>query len=145
MQLLLDIAWLIPFVPFAGALFVMLLLISFNRTMNRLSKPVSYFLMFCVGLSTVLSMILFENHLSGDILDWDLELLNSKFHFGLHIDSIASLVIAITGIAVLIIMIISYNLMDRKKGYVRYFMLLSLASGSIFSFLLSSNILAKFL
>ncbi|MFM8974316.1 MAG: hypothetical protein ACKOFN_01085, partial [Vulcanococcus sp.] len=36
-----ELAWLIPVLPLAGACLVGLGLISFNRTINRLRKPVA--------------------------------------------------------------------------------------------------------
>ena len=98
MQSLLDIAWLIPIAPTLGALFVLLLLVSFNRTINRLTKPVSYLLIICVGMSTILSFILFEKHLSGNALNLDLIILSLPFHFGLYVDSLASLFAASFGL-----------------------------------------------
>ena len=50
-----EIAWLIPVLPLAGACLVGLGLISFNRTVNRLRKPVALLLISCVGAAAVLS------------------------------------------------------------------------------------------
>ena len=143
MPSLLDIAWLIPFAPFAGAFLIWALLISFNRTMNRLSKPVSYLLALCVALSTGLSFALFEKDLSGQLLNWDLNIASKQFHIALYVDRIASLTAAICGLVVLTMMLFSYYLMERKKGYVLYFVLLGVASGSISAFTLSGDLFHK--
>ena len=143
MSSLLDIAWLIPFAPFAGAFLIWALLINFNRTMNRLSKPVSCLLALCVALSTGLSFALFEKDLSGQLLDWDLNIASKQFHLALYVDKIASLTSAICGLIVLTTMLLSYFLMERKRGYVLYFVLLGIASGSISAFTLSGNFFHK--
>jgi NAD(P)H-quinone oxidoreductase subunit 5 len=44
-----ELAWLIPVLPLFGALITGLGLISFNRTVNRLRKPVALLLITCVG------------------------------------------------------------------------------------------------
>ena len=67
MSNLLDLAWLIPTIPFAEAIFVLILLISFNRTMNRLTKPVALLGALSVGLSTLFSFVFFQKHLSGQV------------------------------------------------------------------------------
>ena len=50
-----ELAWLIPVLPLAGACLSGLGLISFNRTVNRLRKPVALLLISCVGAAAVLS------------------------------------------------------------------------------------------
>jgi len=49
-----ELAWLIPVLPLFGAAVVGLGLISFNRTVNRLRKPVALLLISCVGAAAVL-------------------------------------------------------------------------------------------
>jgi len=143
MSSLLDVAWLIPFAPFAGAFLIWALLIIFNRTMNRLSKPVSFLLALCVAFSTGLSFALFQKDLSGQLLDWNLNIASKQFHLALYVDRMASLTAALCGLVVLTIMLFSYYLMERKKGYVLYYVLLGVASGSIFAFTLSGNLFHK--
>ena len=58
-------AWLIPVLPLAGACFVEFLLISFKLTMNRLSKPVLFLLVSCVGAAAVLSYALLAEQRAG--------------------------------------------------------------------------------
>jgi len=60
-----PLAWLIPVLPLAGACLVGLGLISFNRTINRLRKPVAVFLISCVGASAVLSYTILAQQLAG--------------------------------------------------------------------------------
>ncbi len=145
MPSLLQISWLIPFAPFAGALVVGLLLVSFDRTMNRLSRPVSYLLIICTAISTVLSFILFKTNIIGQVFDWTFDLANSNLHIGLYVDSISTLIASICGFIFLALMIGSYYLMERKKGYVRYFVFLAFSCSLVFSFLYSGDIFHKLL
>ena len=61
-----DYAWLIPVLPLIGALITGMGLISFNRTINRLRKPVAVLLLSCVGAAAVISYaVLFEQYCSN--------------------------------------------------------------------------------
>ena len=60
-----ELAWLIPVLPLFGAVITGLGLISFNRTINRLRKPVALLLITCVGASAVLSYAILASQLAG--------------------------------------------------------------------------------
>lgn len=144
MKSVLALGWLIPLSPILGAMIVLTLLISFNRTINRLTKPVSYLLIVCVGLSTVTSFLLFQQELFGQIIDLNLVILTQKFHLALSIDKMASIISTGFGLLILIVMLSSYLLLDRRKGYVRYFIALAMISGSVFSFILSGEVFHRY-
>jgi len=144
MKSVLALGWLIPLAPILGAMIVLTLLISFNRTINRLTKPVSYLLIVCVGLSTVTSFLLFQQELFGQIIDLNLVFLTQKFHLALSIDKMASIISTGFGLLILIVMLSSYLLLDRRKGYVRYFIALAMISGSVFSFILSGEVFHRY-
>jgi len=60
-----ELAWLIPALPLLGAVITGLGLISFNRTINRLRKPVALLLISCVGAAAVLSYAVLADQLAG--------------------------------------------------------------------------------
>lgn len=60
-----DSAWMIPVLPLFGALITGLGLISFNRTINRLRKPVALLLISCVGAAAVISYAVLFEQLGG--------------------------------------------------------------------------------
>ena len=60
-----ELAWLIPVLPLVGAALVGLGLISFNRTVNRLRKPVALLLITSVGAAAVLSYAVLAQQLAG--------------------------------------------------------------------------------
>ena len=142
MPLLLKVSWLIPFSPLLVSFLISLLLITFNRTMNRLGRPISYLVITSIGLSTTLSFLLYNNHLSGEVFGWNLNLFSSELHIGIFVDSLSTLVASIIGSIFLAIMIGSYYLMERKKGYVRYLVSISLLFGLLFAFILTNPIFA---
>ena len=63
-----ELAWLIPILPLFGAVLTRLGLISFNRTINRLRKPVALLLISCVGAAAALSYSILFNQLNGCLL-----------------------------------------------------------------------------
>ena len=127
--MLLNLAWLIPGIPIISSVFLALLLVSFSKTMNRLTKPVSWVLIISLSLSEIINFILFKNDISGN------EQLFAR-NFQLVVDKPAILFSESTGLLFLLIMIFSVAKLQRRKGYVRYFILLCLFSGflSLFSF-----------
>ena len=60
-----DSAWLIPVLPLVGGLITGLGLISFNRTINRLRKPVAVLLISCIGAAAVLSYAVLADQIAG--------------------------------------------------------------------------------
>ena len=140
MTKLLNLSWLIPLLPFATALTVALLLASFNRTMNRLTKPVSFLLISSLASSAILGFCLFFLHVNGHLSSWNIDLFGVSLLAELYIDDISSITSAVVSLIVLVIMTYSYFTLERKKGYVAYFSLLGFASASILSFVFSGNL-----
>ena len=127
--MLLNLTWLIPGIPIISSVFITVLLLSFNTTMNRLTKPVSWVLIISLTLSEIINFILFKNDITG----------NEQFferNFQLVVDKPAILFSESTVLFFLLIMIFSVAKLQRRKGYVRYFILLGFFSGflSLFSF-----------
>ena len=127
--MLLNLTWLIPGIPIISSVFITVLLLSFSTTMNRLTKPVSWVLIISLTLSEILNFIFFKNDISGN------EQLFAG-NFQLVVDKPAILFSESTVLFFLLIMIFSVAKLQRRKGYVRYFILLGFFSGflSLFSF-----------
>ena len=66
--MLLNFTWLIPGLPIIASVFIALLLLSFSKTMNRLTKPVSYFLIISLTFSEIINFILLKKNISGNDL-----------------------------------------------------------------------------
>ncbi len=134
--MLLNFSWLIPGLPLFLSVFIAILLVSFSRTMNRLTKPVSFLFIFSIIISTLFSFVLFEKHISGTLSP--LGFLKTDFKF--YIDSSALLVSSSFGLFSFIVMLISYIYLKRRTGYVRYFIFLGLLSSLAFVFVFSGSI-----
>ena len=135
--MLLNLTWLIPGLPIIASLFIALLLLSFNKTMNRLTKPVSFFLITSLALSEIINFILFKKNISGNDL-----LFGSGFE--LVVDKASLLVAESLGLVFLLIMLFSVIKLERRSGYVRYFVLLGFLSGLVYLFSFSGSLFHNF-
>ena len=131
--MILNFTWLIPGIPIIASVFITVLLLSFSKTMNRLTKPVSYFLIFSVALSEVIDFILLKENVSGT------ELLFGR-NFELFVDSSSILFSELIGLFFLLIMLFSVTKLQRRNGYVRYFILLGFFSGFFYLFSFSGTL-----
>jgi len=135
--MLLSLTWLIPGFPLITSIFIALLLLSFSKTMNRLTKPVSYFIIASVTFSEIIDFIFVKKNISGNDL-----LFGSKF--ALVVDRQALLVSEYIGLIVLLIMLLSVAKLKRRSGYVRYFVSLGLLSGLVYLFSFSGGLFHNF-
>ena len=135
--MLLNLAWLIPGLPIIASVFIALLLLSFSKTMNRLTKPVSYFLIGSLTFSEIINFLLYKENISGNEF-----LLGSAFV--LSVDKQALLFAESLGLLFLFIMLFSVAKLERRNGYVRYFVLLGFLSGFSYLFSFSGGLFHNF-
>ena len=131
--MLLNLTWLIPGLPIISSIFIAVLLLSFSKTMNRLTKPVSYFLIASLTFSELINFIFLKKNLAGNDI-----LFGGKFE--LVVDRPALLVGQSIGFIFLLIMLFSFAKLKRRNGYVRYFVVLGLLSGCVYLFSLSGSL-----
>ncbi len=140
-----DIAWLIPFLPLLGAVATGLGLISFNRTINRLRKPVAWILLTCVGASAVLSYAVLFEQLAGTPSIERLFVWASAGSFvlpmGYVVDPLGSVMLALVTTIALLVMLYSHGYMAHDKSYVRFFTYLALFTSSMLGLIVSPNLL----
>ncbi len=113
------------------ALFILILLVSFNRTVNRLTKPVSALAVFSLLSSALISSFLYFKKIEGEVfLSYYLKLFEST-NLVLHLNSLTEkIVIFFTVIISIVIGLLFYKL-PRQKGYVSLIIVISLISSSI--------------
>ena len=133
----LNLTWLIPGIPLIASIFIAVLLLSFSKTMNRLTKPVSYFIIISQTLSEIINFIFFKKEISGNspLFGSNLELI---------VDRPALLFSELIGSIFLLIMIFSVAKLERRNGYVRYFILLGFLSGFFYLLSFSGSIFHTF-
>lgn len=140
-----DLAWLIPLLPLLGACVTGLGLLSFNRTVNRLRKPVAWFLITCVGASAVLSFAVLAQQLAGAaprevLFDWSTAGTFS-LQMGYRVDALGAVMLSLVTTIALLVMVYSDGYMAHDKGYVRFFTYLALFSSSMLGLVISPNLL----
>ncbi len=145
MPLASDIAWLIPLVPLFGAIATGMGLISFNRTINRLRKPVAILLLSCLGISAVLSYAVLIEQISGrppveHLFVWA-NAGNFELPMGYVVDSLGAVMLSLVTTIALLVMVYSHGYMAHDKGYVRFFTYLALFSSSMLGLIISPNLL----
>jgi NAD(P)H-quinone oxidoreductase subunit 5 len=140
-----ELAWLIPVLPLAGACLVGLGLISFNRTINRLRKPVALLLISCVGGAAVLSYAVLAQQLAGAapsevLFNWA-SAGSFTLEMGYRVDALGAVMLALVTTIALLVMVYSDGYMAHDKGYVRFFTYLALFSSSMLGLVISPNLL----
>jgi len=140
-----ELAWLIPVLPLIGAAVVGLGLISFNRTVNRLRKPVALFLITSVGAAAVLSYAVLAQQLAGAgptevLFNWA-SAGAFTLEMGFRVDALGAVMLALVTTIAVLVMVYSDGYMAHDKGYVRFFTYLALFSSSMLGLVISPNLL----
>jgi NAD(P)H-quinone oxidoreductase subunit 5 len=140
-----ELAWLIPVLPLVGALLTGLGLITFNRTVNRLRKPVAVLLISCVGAAAVLSFAVLAEQLAGAgprevLFDWA-SAGTFNLQMGFRVDALGAVMLSLVTTIALLVMVYSDGYMAHDKGYVRFFTYLALFSSSMLGLVISPNLL----
>jgi NAD(P)H-quinone oxidoreductase subunit 5 len=140
-----ELAWLIPVLPLLGACLTGLGLISFNRTVNRLRKPVALLLIGCVGAAAVLSFAVLAEQIAGAgprevLFDWA-SAGTFNLQMGFRIDPLAAVMLSLVTTIALLVMVYSDGYMAHDRGYVRFFTYLALFSSSMLGLVISPNLL----
>ena len=113
------------------ALFILILLVSFNRTINRLTKPVSALVVFSLLSSALISTFLYFKKIEGEVFLSNYLKLFESTNLVLHLNSLTEkIVIFFTVIIAIVIGLLFYKL-PRQKGYVTLIIGISLISSSI--------------
>ena len=140
-----ELAWLIPVLPLVGACVSGLGLISFNRTVNRLRKPVALLLISCVGAAAVLSYAVLAQQLAGaaptEVLFTWATAGSFNLQMGFRVDALGAVMLALVTTIAVLVMVYSDGYMAHDKGYVRFFTYLALFSSSMLGLVISPNLL----
>ena len=140
-----ELAWLVPVLPLVGACITGLGLISFNRTVNRLRKPVAWLLISCVGAAAVLSYAVLAQQLAGApptevLFNWA-SAGTFNLQMGFRVDALGAVMLSLVTTIAVLVMVYSDGYMAHDKGYVRFFTYLALFSSSMLGLVISPNLL----
>tara|TARA_B100000524_G_C23419674_1_gene287429 strand:- start:84 stop:473 length:390 start_codon:yes stop_codon:yes gene_type:complete len=113
------------------ALFILILLVSFNRTINRLTKPVSVLTVFSLLCSALISTIFYFKKIEGKVFLSNYLKIFENTNLAIYLDSLTEkIVIFFTIIMAIIIGLLFYKL-PRQKGYVLLVIGISMISSLI--------------
>ena len=113
------------------ALFILILLVSFNRTINRLTKPISFLVVFSLLSSSLISSYLYLKKIEGDVFLSNYLRLFKNENLVLHLNSLTEITTIFFTLMMAIVIGVLFYKLPRQKGYVSLIIGLSLISSSI--------------
>jgi len=122
---------LIPLIPLVTSLFIFILLVSFNRTLNRLTKPVTALVALSLLSSALISSFDYFKKIEEElVLSEFLEFLKEK-NLVIHLNLVNEKIIIFFSLIMILVIGISFYKLPRKKGYVSLMISLGLISSSV--------------
>ena len=135
-----NLSIFLPLFPLGMTFFIFILLRSFNRTINRLTKPVSALFLISVLISTLLSLYFFLNHVSGNIPLPNILSILKTFNFEIHLNELTEKIIIVLGLISSSIILYSVAKLPRQIGYVLYMVSIGLITSLLISGILLIDI-----
>ena len=132
-----NLSIFLPIFPLGMTIFIFILLISFTRTINRLTKPVSILFLISTLMTTLSSLYLFLNHVEGDIPLSKILSIFKSFNMEIHLNELTEKIIIYLGLISSSIILYSVAKLPRQSGYVLYMV----SIGFITSLLISGILL----
>ena len=122
---------LIPLIPLVTSVFILILLASFNKTLNRLTKPVSALVALSLLGSAFISSFDYFNKIEEElVLSEFLKFFEGK-NLVIHLNLVNEKIIIFFSLIMILIIGISFYKLPRKKGYVSLMISLGLISSSV--------------
>ena len=122
---------LIPLIPLVTSLFIFILLVSFNRTLNRLTKPVTAIVALSLLSSACISSFDYFQKLED-------ELVLSKFfkffestNLVIHLNLLNEKILIFFSLIMILVIGLSFYKLPRKEGYVSLMISLGLISSLV--------------
>jgi len=119
---------LIPLIPLITALFIFILLASFNRTLNRLTKPVTALVALSLLGSTFISSIDYFKEIEEELVLSEFLKFFEKTNLVIHLNLVNEKIIIFFSLIMISIIGLSFYKLPRKKGYVSLMISLGLIS-----------------
>ena len=113
------------------ALLILILLVSFNRTINRLTKPVSALAIFSLLISALISGFLYLKKIEGEVFLSNYLKLFESTNLVLHLNTLTEKIVIFFTVIMAIVIGLLFNKLPRRNGYVSLIIGISLISSSI--------------
>ncbi len=122
---------LIPLIPLVTSLFIFILLVSFNRTLNRLTKPVTALVALSLLSSAFISSFDYLKRIEEELVLSEFLKFFEEKNLAIHLNLVNEKIIIFFSLTMLLIIGISFYKLPRKKGYVSLMVSLGLISSSV--------------
>ncbi len=122
---------LIPLVPLVTSFFILILLASFNRTLNRLTKPVTALVALSLLISAFISSFDYFKKIEEELVLSEFLKLFEEKNLVIHLNLVNEKIIIFFTFIMIFIIGISFYKLPRKKGYVSLMISLGLISSSV--------------
>jgi positive regulator of sigma E activity len=124
-------ATLIPFIPLVTSLFILILLASFSRTLNRLTKPVTALVALSLLSSAFISLFDYFKKIEEELVLSEFLKFFEEKNLVIHLNLVNEKIIIFFSLIMILIIGISFYKLPRKKGYVSLMISLGLISSSV--------------
>ena len=122
---------LIPLIPLVTSFFILILLASFNRTLNRLSKPVTALVALSLLSSAFISLFDYFKKIEEELVLSEFLKFFEEKNLVIHLNLVNEKIIIFFSLIMILIIGISFYKLPRKKGYVSLMISLGLISSSV--------------
>jgi NAD(P)H-quinone oxidoreductase subunit 5 len=145
MELIYQLAWIIPVLPLAGATILGIGLVSYGKTVNQMRSLSAGMIVFLCGTAMVLSFALLFSQLQGhapytNLIEWA-SAGDFRLKMGYTVDHLTAMMLVIVTTVAFFVMIYTDGYMSHDPGYVRFYAYLSLFSSSMLGLVVSPNLL----
>ena len=127
----LNTSILIPLIPLVTAFFIFVLLVSFNRTLNRLTKPVTALIALSLLSSAFISSIDYFKKIEEELVLSEFLKFFEEKNLVIHLNLVNEKIIIFFSLIMILIIGLSFYKLPRKKGYVSLMISLGLISSSV--------------
>ena len=122
---------IIPLIPLVTSLFIFILLVSFNRTLNRLTKPVTALVALSLLSSAFISSFDYFKKIEEELVLYEFLKFFQEKNLVIHLNLVNEKIIIFFSLIMILIIGISFYKLPRKKGYVSLMISLVLISSSV--------------
>ncbi len=122
---------LIPLIPLVTSFFILILLASFNRTINRLTKPVTVLVALSLLSSAFISLFDYFKKIEEELVLSEFLKFFEEKNLVIHLNLVNEKIIIFFSLIMILIIGISFYKLPRKKGYVSLMISLGLISSSV--------------
>ena len=122
---------LIPLIPLVTALFIFILLVSFSRTLNRLTKPVTALVVLSLLSSAFISSFDYFKKIEKEIFLSEFLNFFEETNLVIHLNLVNEKILIFFSLIMILIVGLSFYKLPRKEGYVSLMISLGFISSSV--------------